>query len=132
MAYPCDRSFAIKGLESITICRQFPATCQQPSLPLHPGVAPKSPKTSPAKETGEGLGLGDGLGDRLGDGLGLGLGDGLGLGEKVGVGEGDADGDGLGEGEVLVLGMVITGSGRAAILGDTAGAAKAGEGDATG
>ena len=126
MAYPCDRNLAIKGLDSSAVCHRFPATCQQPSLPLHPGVAPKSPKTSPAKETGEGLG------DGLGDGLGLGLGDGLGLGEKVGVGEGDADGDGLGEGEVLVLGMVITGSGRAAILGDTAGAAKAGEGDATG
>ena len=128
MAYPCDRNLAIKGLDSSAVCHRFPATCQQPSLPLHPGVAPKSPKTSPAKETGEGLG------DELGEGLGLaeGLGDGLGLGEKVGVGEGDADGDGLGEGEVLVLGMVITGSGRAAILGDTAGAAKAGEGDATG
>ena len=124
MAYPCDRNLAIKGLDSSAVCHRFPATCQQPSLPLHPGVAPKSPKTSPAKETGDGLGEGLGIAE--------GLGDGLGLGEKVGVGEGDADGDGLGEGEVLVLGMVITGSGRAAILGDTAGAAKAGEGDATG
>lgn len=124
MAYPCDRNLAIKGLDSSAVCHRFPATCQQPSLPLHPGVAPKSPKTSPAKETGDGLGEGLGIAE--------GLGDGLGLGEKVGVGEGDADGDGLGEGEVLVLGMVITGSGRAAILGDTAGAAKVGEGDATG
>jgi hypothetical protein len=77
-------------------------------LPLHPGVAPNSLKTSPAKETGDGLG--DGLGERLG------LGDGLELGDT----------DGLGAGDILVFGIVITGSCWGAVLGEGTDAAAGG------
>lgn len=69
---------------------------------MHPGLAPSSPKTSPAKETGEGLGDGDASGEGLGDGLGEASGEGLGdgLGERLddGLGLGDSAGDGLGDG----------------------------------